>query len=423
MTKIEQKIPEGWSVTFLENLTKHIKYGIVDGPFGSNLKSEHYRLTGIPVIQSGFVTSQKFMANNYLYVDKALFEREKRSATHAGDIIMAKIGAQAGTCALLPKGHPEAILAGNCLKITINSILANNTYILEILHRKYEKDGFIDIKSVTAQPAISLTHLKKLKILLPPLPEQEKIAEILSCWDDGIEKLSALIEKKKIQKKALMQQLLTGKHRLKGFSTPWHEVRLGNIGMISSAGVDKKIVEGEKLVNLLNYMDVYKKDFLYASDTSMTVSAPERQIQNCNLKKGDIFFTPSSETRDDIAHSAVVMEDITNGVYSYHIVRLRPTTPIDLKFSAYAFKTNHFYKQAFSICEGSGQRYVISQDDFRNMTVFIPSDIAEQKTIAEILSKADEEIELLNKKLEAFKLEKKALMQQLLTGKIRVKVN
>ena len=196
------------------------------------------------------------------------------------------------------------------------------------------------------------------------------------------------------------------------------EVFLNKIYMI-----DKKIVEGEKLVNLLNYMDVYKKDFLYASDTSMTVSAPERQIRNCNLKKGDIFFTPSSETRDDIAHSAVVMEDIVNGVYSYHIVRLRPTTPIDLKFSTYAFKTNHFYKQAFSICEGSGQRYVISQDDFRNMTVFIPTDLAEQKAIAEILSKADEEIELLNKKLEAFKQEKKALMQQLLTGKIRVKVN
>ena len=168
-------------------------------------------------------------------------------------------------------------------------------------------------------------------------------------------------------------------------------------------------------------MDVYKKDFLYSTDTSMTVSASERQIKNCDLKKGDIFFTPSSETRDDIAHSAVVMEDIRDGVYSYHILRLRPTKSIDLKFSAYAFKTAMFYKKAYAWCAGSGQRYVLSQDDFRNMKVFIPLDLSEQKAIADILSKADEEITLLTRKLSALKTQKTGLMQKLLTGQIRVK--
>lgn len=214
-----------------------------------------------------------------------------------------------------------------------------------------------------------------------------------------------------------------GARKNERFSQPWKEVKLGEIGTISSAGVDKKIVEGEDLVELLNYMDVYKKDFLYKTDTSMTVSAPMRQIKNCNLRKGDIFFTPSSETPDDIAHSAVVMEDIPNGVYSYHIIRLRPTTLIDLKFSAYAFKTAKFYKQAYAWCEGSGQRYVISQDDFRNMKIYIPSNISEQHAIAEVLSTADDEINLLNQKLEALKEQKKGLMQQLLTGQVRVKVN
>ena len=421
--KNNQKIPEGWSVKRLGELANHVKYGIVDGPFGSNLKTEHYRNSGIPVIQSGFVTSQRFYAEKYLYVDYDLFQREKRSATHGNDIIMAKIGVHAGTSAILPENHPESILAGNCLKITINPMLANNRFILLTLHTKYDKDAFIDIKSTTAQPAISMENLKKLKLLLPPLPEQKKIAEILGTWDEAIEKLSSLIEQKKLLKKGLMQKLLTGKVRLPGFTQPWKEVKLGEIGTISSAGVDKKIVEGEDLVELLNYMDVYKKDFLYKTDTSMTVSAPMRQIKNCNLRKGDIFFTPSSETPDDIAHSAVVMEDIPNGVYSYHIIRLRPTTLIDLKFSAYAFKTAKFYKQAYAWCEGSGQRYVISQDDFRNMKIYIPSNISEQHAIAEVLSTADDEINLLNQKLEATKEQKKGLMQQLLTGQVRVKVN
>ena len=413
MTKIEQKIPEGWSVKKLGDIA--IKLSRKNSIRNDNVVSIS--------AQKGFIQQELFFnksvagnnLENYFLLEKGDFgyNRSYSKGYPTGAIKRLDRYDFAIVSTLYICFRFKLCVDSNFMVQYFETGLQNSE-LYKVVQEGARNHGLLNI---------SLLDFFNIKILLPPLPEQEKIAGILSCWDDGIEKLSALIEKKKTQKKALMQQLLTGKHRLKGFSSPWHEVKLGNIGIISSAGVDKKIVEGEKLVNLLNYMDVYKKDFLYASDASMTVSAPERQILNCNLKKGDIFFTPSSETRDDIAHSAVVMEDIVNGVYSYHIVCLRPTTPIDLKFSAYAFKTNHFYKQAFSICEGSGQRYVISQDDFRNMTVFIPTDLAEQKAIAEILSKADEEIELLNKKLEAFKQEKKALMQQLLTGKIRVKVN
>ena len=414
MTKIEQKIPEGWSVKKLGDCCS-----MSSGGTPSKSNSDFWN-GDIPWISASAMRGIYFSSSEEKITELGL-QKGSRSV-NKGDLLLLVRGSMLWN--YIPIGIATRKLAFNQ---DVKGISVKNNITNQFLLYWFKTNEHL-IKNMVVGTGIGAgkldtQELNNIKILLPPLPEQEKIAEILSCWDDGIEKLSALIEKKKIQKKALMQQLLTGKHRLKGFSTSWHEVKLGDIGIISSAGVDKKIVEGEKLVNLLNYMDVYKKDFLYASGTSMTVSAPERQIRNCNLKKGDIFFTPSSETQDDIAHSAVVMEDIANGVYSYHIVRLRPTTPIDLKFSAYAFKTNHFYKQAFSICEGSGQRYVISQDDFRNMTVFIPSDIVEQKTIAEILSKADEEIELLNKKLEAFKQEKKALMQQLLTGKIRVKVN
>ena len=411
MTKIEQKIPEGWSVKKLGELGD-----IVSGGTPDTNNSDYWDGTVLWLTPSEVsALSNRFITTTIRKITNKGLKQSSAKLLPINSLIICT-RATIGDCCInkapmcTNQGFKNIIVKNNDVNFLYYLVTKNKKELI----RKACGSTFLEI---------SKKDIENLKFAIPSLPEQEKIAGILSCWDDGIEKLSALIEKKKIQKKALMQQLLTGKHRLKGFSTPWHEVKLGNIGIISSAGVDKKIVEGEKLVNLLNYMDVYKKDFLYASDTSMTVSAPERQIRNCNLKKGDIFFTPSSESRDDIAHSAVVMEDIVNGVYSYHIVRLRPNTPIDLKFSAYAFKTNYFYKQAFSICEGSGQRYVISQDDFRNMTVFIPSDMAEQKAIAEILSKADEEIELLNKKLEAFKQEKKALMQQLLTGKIRVKVN
>ena len=150
----------------------------------------------------------------------------------------------------------------------------------------------------TGVPQLTVPQVASYKVLVPPLAEQEKIAEILSCWDDAIEQLTDLIAEKKQQKKAIMQKLLTGKQRLPGFNKPWKNVKLGDVGKITSAGVDKKIIEGEKKVRLLNYMDVYRNTFITDNTLSMVVSAPDKKIINCNLNKGDIFFTPSSIPHD-----------------------------------------------------------------------------------------------------------------------------
>ena len=172
----------------------------------------------------------------------------------------------------------------------------------------------------------------------------------------------------------------------------------------------------------MNYLDVLNRDFIFDGQLSHWVTAPDRKIQNCNILKGDVFFTPSSETRNDIAHSAVATETIPKAAYSYHIIRFRLHENWDLFFRTYAFKTPYFYKQAYSLCEGSGQRYVISQRYFRNMTIHIPLDTEEQHKIATVLSTTDKEIDALQQKRDCLKQEKKALMQQLLTGKRRVKV-
>lgn len=417
MSKIEQKIPEGWSVKKLGEVTTLLTNGFVGSATPHYTEDE----TGVIYIQGFNVNINSFDLTGIKKVTLEFHKKNKKSCLQEGDLLTIQTG-DIGVTARVPK-----YLAGsNCHALIISrfdTAICNSKFYLQYYNSSICQSRFKKIETGSTMKHLNVGDLESEYIPVPPLPEQEKIADILGTWDEAIEKLSSLIEQKKLLKKGLMQRLLTGKTRLNGFTQPWKEVKLGEIGTITSAGVDKKIVEGEKLVKLLNYMDVYRKDFLYSSDMSMTVSAPERQIKNCDLKKGDIFFTPSSETRDDIAHSAVVIEDIGNGVYSYHIVRLRPTKPIDLKFSAYAFKTDMFYRQAYAWCAGSGQRYVLSQDDFRNMRVFIPSDITEQKAIADVLSTADDEINLLNQKLEALKEQKKGLMQQLLTGQIRVKVN
>ena len=150
------------------------------------------------------------------------------------------------------------------------------------------------------------------------------------------------------------------------------------------------------------------------------MTAPKYKAEKCSIKRGDVFFTPSSELRTDIALSAVAMEDIDDAVYSYHVVRYRFYDEWDIHFKTYIFNTRFFFSQAETMCEGSGKRYVISLKKFKELEIMYPIDLREQKAIAQILSDMDAEIEALEEKLEKYKTIKQGMMQELLTGRIRL---
>ena len=272
----------------------------------------------------------------------------------------------------------------------------------------------------TGVPQLTAPQISNYFLPVPPEHEQRAIAEVLSDVDGLINALDALIAKKRAIKQATMQQLLTGKTRLPGFSGAWETKRLGEIGEISGAGVDKKVNSNEVSVRLVNYLDVYNKTFLYSKDLTHEVTAKQEKVRHCAVEKGDIFFTPSSEVPDDIGTSAVAMEDISDGVYSYHVVRLRLKTDWDIYFRAYIFNTKEFLDQASRQCEGSGTRYVISLPKFRAMTVRFPPSLEEQCAIAAVLSDMDAEIAALEQRIDKTIAIKQGMMQQLLTGKVRL---
>ena len=208
------EIPEAWSVVSVADVAGNEKHSIVDGPFGSNLKSEHYETHGIPVLQSGFVTSGTFKAGKYVYVSEALFKKQIRSKAVGDDILMAKIGAQAGRCAIIPSNHPVSIIAGNCLKINVNKKICSNQFLWHFLTYEYESSGLKKIKTETAQPAISLKNLRGLKIPLPPLTEQEKMVESFESVDNQLTAETSKLASLQQLKKGLMHDLLTGKVRV-----------------------------------------------------------------------------------------------------------------------------------------------------------------------------------------------------------------
>ena len=263
-------------------------------------------------------------------------------------------------------------------------------------------------------------QLSAISIPVPPLEEQKRIAEALSDVDSMISSLEKLIAKKKAVKQGAMQELLTGKKRLPGFTGEWKSMPLGEIGIITGSGVDKKTLPDESPITLLNYTNVYHQISIVRKDLNHRVTASIEKIKTCSVLKGDVFLTPTSETPEDIALSAVASEDMEDVVYSYHVVRLRPNLNHNGAFINYALSTPLFREQAVQFAEGSGIRYVITLKKFKEMQVYLPVDKTEQNAIVSILSDMDNEIETLEQKLAKTRQIKQGMMQQLLTGKIRL---
>ena len=400
--KIEQKIPEGWSVKKLGDICIKIGDGIHTTPQYTD-NSDFYFINGNNIQNGKIAITQD--TKNITETEYLKYKQELSLNT-----LLMSINGTIGSLAFY---KDEKVLLGKSaayLNFTNRSI---QTFIYFYLQTNLVKIKLYSELTGSTIKNLSLASLRALKILLPPLPEQEKIAGILSCWDDGIEKLSALIEKKKIQKKALMQQLLTGKHRLKGFSTPWHEVRLEDIATITTGTSKAQYIDESG--------DYFVVDMGSVSNEATLIAKKRTSYDVDFLNVNDIIMPKDDIGGGNIIGKCIIVSENRKYILGDHVFKIviKNNFPLFICLKINSFEINKYMKR----CATGSAQLGLSKKDVSKCLLYIPSDLAEQKAIAEILSKADEEIELLNKKLEAFKQEKKALMQQLLTGKIRVKVN
>ena len=373
-------IPSDWEVKELGNILT----------FGSGRDYKQLQNGEIPVYGTGGVMT---------YVDEFLYDGESVGIGRKGTI------------------DKPVFLNGKFW--TVDTLFYTHQFLNsnpKFIYYKFCLIKWKEYNEASGVPSLNKNTLQKIKISFPKLSEQTAIATALSDADALISGLEKLIAKKRNIKQGAMQKLLQPKEG-------WEHKTLGEIGEITGAGVDKLINENEVPVRLVNYLDVFRRDFIYSNELNHWVTAPQSKIQKCAVKQGDIFFTPSSEMRFDIAISAIAMEDIPDAVYSYHLVRLRLFEDWDLNFRTYIFKTKYFLGQAEQICEGSGKRYVITLPKFRSMKIFYPPIKEEQTLIATILSDMDAEIAALETKLEKYRKVKLGMMQNLLTGKIRLIVN
>jgi len=415
------EIPEVWDcLTVQQLIDKGAISGHLDGNHGELYPRSHeFKNFGVPYIGANNFYSGQVDLQGCKFLSEERAVLFKKGVAKDGDVLFAH-NATVGPVAKLKTSLKYVILSTTATYFRVNGTLLNNDYLMHYMRSELFSNQYSAIMSQSTRNQVPITAQRKLFVVVPPIEEQSKIASSLSVVDALINNLDQLIAKKRNIQQAAMQQLLTGQQRLPGFSGAWDMKRLGEIGEISGAGVDKKIRAGESEVRLLNYTDVYKKDFLLSSDFSHVVTAKSEQITRCSVKKGDVFFTPSSEVRGDIANAAVSYENMPDVTYSYHVVRLRPLAKLDINFLRFAFKSKEFKDQASTACEGSGTRYVITLPKFRAMTIRLPLGVDEQEAIGAVLSDMSADIDALEARRDKARLLKQGMMQELLTGRIRL---
>lgn len=394
-------IPNDWNVKSLGELCNKI----TDGTH----KTPKYVLEGVKFISAKNIINGKIDWSDIKYITNEEHEiLIKRCNPEDGDILLAKSGTL-GIPAIIKKSFEFSLFESLAL-IKYKRDKINGEYLFQYLSSPImSKIYHLETKGLSIKH-LHLTEINKFKIIVPKKLEQEKIAEILSTFNEVITKTEQLIKEKKVIKKGLMQQLLTGKKRLKGFEQQeWKEVKLGSV---------LKFKKKQALTNPQEYYLLTVK--LHLKGIEATNNKP-----NKTEKSRPYYLREPNELligRQNFHNGGIGI--VPNGMIGYiasNAISSLETKKGDLKFYYYYLSYDSFYKKIGNMIGGTGQKE-ISEAMLNKLKLIIPASVEEQQAIANILTTADKEISLLEEKLEILREQKKGLMQDLLTGKVRVKV-
>lgn len=390
--------PTEWKVEKLGDLCTKI----TDGTH----KTPSYKDNGIKFISAKNIVNNRITWDDVKYISREEHnELVKRCNPEDGDIVLSKSGSL-GSPAIIKKEFEFSLFESLAL-IKYNRKLIDGNYLYQyLLSPNIQRVYHLETKGLSIKH-LHLEEIRKFKLILPNIKEQEKIAEVLNYWDQVIELKEKLLEEKLKHKKGLMERLLTGKVRLNGFNETWVKNKLGNL---------LSIIKKESLSNPQNYNLLTVK--LYVKGIEPTDKRPnttekgrpyylripgELLIGRQNLHNGGIGIVPEN-MKSYIASNAIASLQVIKG---------------DLEFYYYYLSNPSYYKKIGRLIGGTGQKE-ISETMLQKLDMIVPSDINEQRSIAKILKTSDEEIDLLQKEIKLLRQQKKGLMQLLLTGIVRI---
>lgn len=403
-------IPEQWKLIELEDICdKSDKYSFTGGPFGSDLKSCHYTNQGVQVIQLQNIGDGNFINESVVYTSEDKADKLISCNIYPGDIIIAKMAEPVARACKIPNLSSRYLMCSDGIRVVPDKEQYSNDFILYSINSKYFRNNAISNSTGTTRLRIGLSALRKMKLIVPPLKEQEKIADILSTVDSQIDYTDKLIEKTKELKKGLMQRLLT-----KGIGHK--EFKKTEVGEIPVEW------EVQYLKDCISVQTGYPfKSSLFNTENIGLPLIRIRDIITSNIstfysgeyggeyivKLGDILIGMDGEfniaiwrNKDGLLNQRIcrITSENNNEIYFYYVLQV-------------------ILKRIETETPATTVKHLVIKD-MLNRKVSVPSK-EEQNRISNILFNLDNQILDYDKKKIKLEELKKGLMQQLLIGKIR----
>ncbi|HAL5932637.1 TPA: restriction endonuclease subunit S [Escherichia coli] len=386
-------VPKGWSSVQAQDVCKSISVGVVIKPTQYYVPEGY----GVKAFRSANVREGFINDSDWVYFSHEGHAINKKSHLKTGDVLIVRTGYPGTACVVTPEFEGSNAIDIVIARPDMDKIIPE--YLCAYTNSHIGKSQVLDLQGGMAQKHLNVGAYQVLKINLPPLREQKKIAQILLTWDNAISVTEKLLTNSQQQKKALMQQLLTGKKRLLDengvrFSGEWRNSTLSM------------------------FCNIAKGKALSASDLEVGVFPVIAGGKS------------SPYSHSDYTHENVVTVSASGayaGYISYHNYKIWASDCSVVSAKADNL-IDYFYQlllslqdKIYSLQSGGAQPHIYPKD-LNSIPLWVPC-VKEQQKIAAVLSAADAEISTLEKKLACLRDEKKALMQQLLTGKRRVKVD
>ena len=389
--------PGDWTVKLFDEFANFFSGGT---PITTN---KSYYEGDIPFIKSGEIDSVK----TEQFISSEALKKSSAKIVKEGDILFALYGANSGEVAIskIEGAINQAIL---CIRPKAENYFIK--YFLEL-----NKNRYIARFLQGGQGNLSGKIVKNLMIPLPSEEEQKKITEIILTWDEAIEKTQQLIEQLELRKKGLMQELLTGKKRLPGFDGEWKDFSYQSLLKEVKRPVEWDDDELYQLISVRRRSGgLFKRSSLYG-----------KEILTKNLrtaKEGDFLIS-----KMQIVHGASGLVtskfDEMKISGSYIAVRAKNEKLLDMNFFSWISKLPEFYHQTFISSYGVHiEKMTFNYKSFLKLKTRIPQ-LDEQIAISKVLEASELEIKRMKRYSKQLQIQKKGLMQQLLSGKKRVKID
>jgi type I restriction enzyme S subunit len=400
---------------------------------------------GLPVLRSNNLTEQgvDFSDIKYWYVKDPQRANTANYFLRDGDILVNFINSvsQIGKCSLYEnKLKRDVIYTTNIMRLRTNDRTTPQFFLLLTKTSEYNRYVQAITKPAVNQASFTTKDYKKYSFPLPPLDEQRRIAKILGEWDKAITLTERLIKAKQRRRKALMQQLLTGKRRFGEFAgddvkpqrtlegtnfynpyrrvelpKSWSMERLSDVTSLITCGVAARPEYVDKNgTPFLSSQNVKEGKIVWERYKHISKEKHFELTKNNKPERGDILYTRVGSFGD----AAIIDRDIEFSIF-VSLTLIKPIQSIvDNRYLSYQLNSHAYRQLAVSTTTGLGVQN-LNVGEVRKFLIPIPS-LPEQRRIAAVLQACDAEIELLGRKLSALRRQKQGLMQKLLTGRVRV---